>query len=89
MKDSLRQHIDSIPRVESHYTRAQTSREYIPGDKSLADLHHDYVKQREDMGQLAANLMMYSRIFISEYISFFTKEGLAKFIRIIQKCTRR
>lgn len=72
IKDSVRQHIDSIPRVESHYTRSHTNRDYIPGDKSLADLHRDYVKLQESKGQASANLMMYSRIFNNEYnISFF------------------
>ncbi|CAH1098831.1 unnamed protein product [Psylliodes chrysocephalus] len=44
IKESVRNHINSIPRMESHYLRVNTSREYIDGDKSLADLHRDYVK---------------------------------------------
>lgn len=72
IKNSIRIHIESIPRIESHYTRANTSREFIPGDKSLADLHRDYVEIQKEKNEPAANLMMYSRIFNNEYnISFF------------------
>ncbi|XP_053966877.1 uncharacterized protein LOC128868612 isoform X1 [Anastrepha ludens] len=59
--------------MESHYLRATTSREYIDGGKSLADLHRDYMKEQAEKKQPAANLMMYSRIFNGEFnISFFS-----------------
>lgn len=39
VKDGIRQNIESIPRIESHYCRNNTSREFIDGGKSIADLH--------------------------------------------------
>ena len=72
IKDSVREHINSIPRTEIHYLRANTSREFIDGGKSLADLHRDYQRVREEKQLPFANLMMYSHIFNGEFnISFF------------------
>lgn len=34
--------INSILRIESHYLRAQTTREFICNDKSVANLYRDY-----------------------------------------------
>jgi len=42
LKNEVRQHIDSIPRIESHYLQAQTTREYIAGGYSLSSLWRDY-----------------------------------------------
>lgn len=42
IKDGVVAHINTIPRIDSHYLRAQTTREFIEGGKSLADLHRDY-----------------------------------------------
>lgn len=42
IKDGIRAHINSIPRINSHYLRAQTSREFIDGGKTLADIYRDY-----------------------------------------------
>ncbi|KAJ8890505.1 hypothetical protein PR048_010014 [Dryococelus australis] len=47
----IRTHINSIPRIESHYLRKQTSREFISGGKTLADLHRDYVKECQEQGR--------------------------------------
>ncbi|CAG9834557.1 unnamed protein product [Diabrotica balteata] len=45
IKNKIRVHIKSIPKIESHYLRAQISREYIDGGKTITDLHRDYVDQ--------------------------------------------
>lgn len=72
VKNGVRAHINSIPRIPSHYCRARTSREYIEGGKSLADIHRDYEQMCKDNNQQAANYMMFSRIFNQEFnISFF------------------
>lgn len=78
IKQSVRNHINSIPRIESHYLRAQTTREYIEGGKSLADLYRDYSSLRIEKQypqEKIANLTMYSRIFNTEFnISFFCSQ---------------
>ncbi|XP_056647399.1 uncharacterized protein LOC130452104, partial [Diorhabda sublineata] len=72
IKESVHQFINSIPRIESHYLRAQTSRELIEGGKSLADLFRDYKAGREQKELPSANSIMFNRIFHSEFnISFF------------------
>lgn len=73
IKQSVRDFINGIPRMESHYLRAQTSREYIEGGRSLADLHRDYKKQQDEKGESHANLVMFSKLFNEEFnISFFS-----------------
>lgn len=64
--------INSIPRIESHYLRAQTTRQYILSDKSLADIHRDYKQLRERDGLPFATSSTFNRIFNTEFnISFF------------------
>ncbi|XP_049886799.1 uncharacterized protein LOC126381347 [Pectinophora gossypiella] len=40
-------HINSIPRIESHYLRMQTSREYIDGSRTIADIYRDFQKKNK------------------------------------------
>lgn len=73
IKDGVIAHINTIPRIDSHYLRAQTTREFIEGGKSLADLHRDYKNECIEKNIPFANLTMYSRIFNNNFnISFFT-----------------
>lgn len=70
--ESVHQHINTVPRIESHYLRANTSREFIDGGLTLAALHRDYECQRRSAGKEAATLYMYSQIFNTQFnISFF------------------
>lgn len=39
----IKKHINSIPRIESHYCRKDSKKEYIEGGKTVAELHRDYV----------------------------------------------
>ena len=73
IKDGVRKHIESIPKIESHYLRAQTTRHYIDGSRSLADIWRDYKTTCIQAGKQFANLCMFSKIFNNEYnISFYT-----------------
>lgn len=73
IEESVRKFIDAIPRIESHYLRAQTSREFIEGSKSLADIYRDYKEDRQNRNLPFAHLTKFSRIFNEEYnISFFS-----------------
>nr|CAI5842357.1 unnamed protein product [Callosobruchus analis] len=73
IKDSIRRHIDSVPRIPSHYSRANTSREFIEGGLTVADLHRAYTKLRQKVQQPAGNYVLYHKIFNEQYnISFFT-----------------
>lgn len=73
IKNEIRDHIKGIPKIESHYLRAQTTREYIDGGKTISDLHRDYVDQCKQDGRNYGNYVMYSRIFNGEFnLGFFT-----------------
>ncbi|KAJ8962148.1 hypothetical protein NQ318_018105 [Aromia moschata] len=71
VKNDIRNHINSIPRINSHYCRKDSSREYIEGGKTVAQLHRDYVEMCKAGNKSYANYLMYNRIFNNEFkISF-------------------
>lgn len=72
IKQSVLDFINTIPRIESHYLRAQTTREFISSDKCLADLYRDYKSTRENNGLPFATVSTFNRIFNTDFnISFF------------------
>ncbi|KAJ8931637.1 hypothetical protein NQ314_015431 [Rhamnusium bicolor] len=72
IKDSVRKHISLIPSVESHYTREHTTRRFIDGSKTTAEIYRDYVNDRNEINRPIANYVMFYRIFTEEFnISFF------------------
>lgn len=69
---SVRDHINSVPRIESHYVRKDTKREFIDGGLSVAELYRNYSTQRSSINKIAASYDKYSRIFNKEFnIGFF------------------
>lgn len=71
--EGVKKFISAIPRVESHYLRAQTSREYIQCDKSLADLYRDYKNKFIEENLPFASASTFNRIFNKDFnISFHT-----------------
>ncbi|CAG4964419.1 unnamed protein product [Parnassius apollo] len=50
IKQSVIDFINSIPKIEFHYLRAQTKRQYISSKKSLADIYRAYKQRREKDG---------------------------------------
>lgn len=72
IKDGIRKHINSIPRIESHYLRQHTTREYIDGGKTIADLFRDYKADCKEQQKPSASLSTYTYLFNHEFnISFF------------------
>lgn len=70
--DDIRKHINSIPRIESHYVRATTSRQYIDGGKTITDLYEDFFKQQTENNKEGGNYMAYYNIFTTEFnLSFY------------------
>lgn len=73
LKDTAREFIRNIPKIESHYVRANTSREYIDGGRNLTDIYKDYVQLCTEKRESYINYVMFHRIFNTEFnISFFT-----------------
>ena len=72
IRKGVKEHIESIPQIESHYTRATSTRTYICGSKTIADIHRDYVQKSKEQEVPYANYTFFYRIFTTEYnISFF------------------
>lgn len=67
IKNSIRKHINTIPRIESHYCRSHSSKEYIEGSKSIADLHRDYLELCKQENAPSGNYLMYFKIFNEEF----------------------
>ncbi|XP_050498317.1 uncharacterized protein LOC126879282 [Diabrotica virgifera virgifera] len=65
--EDIKRHINSIPRVESHYLRASTSREYIDGSKAMAVLYRDFKQQQETDHKEAGTYHTYYHVFNKEF----------------------
>ncbi|CAH2010520.1 unnamed protein product [Acanthoscelides obtectus] len=73
IKEDIRAHINSIPRIPSHYCRSQTKKEYIEGGKTVRDLYRDYKNICQEDNKPYANYLMYYTIFNQQFnIAFFT-----------------
>nr|CAH7766802.1 unnamed protein product [Callosobruchus chinensis] len=67
------EHIDSIPRIESHYVRASTSREYIDGSKTIQDIYRDFERQQIEKNRPAGKYHKFYEIFNTRFnIGFHT-----------------
>lgn len=73
LTNSVFDHINSIPRIESHYVRKETNREFIDGGLTIAEMHRDYCERRSASNQPSATYDYYSRIFNTNFnIGFFS-----------------
>lgn len=71
LKDGAKAHINSIPRIESHYCRARSKREYIEGGLFVAALHRDYVDKCKTEGKQYLSYKLCYNIFVNDFnISF-------------------
>ncbi|CAG4956054.1 unnamed protein product [Parnassius apollo] len=69
---AVKDHIESIPKVESHYLRANTSRQFIDGGLTVAALHRNYSEIQKQQNKPIVNYDVYSRIFNQDFnIGFF------------------
>lgn len=67
IKSGMRNHLSSIPAVDSHYTRANTQRKYIEGGKTVTDLYNDYVNLCKVKNEGHGSLSLYRHLFNYEY----------------------
>lgn len=73
IKSEIREHIQSIPTMDSHYCRSNTNKLYIDGSKTLIDLHRDYVKLCQTEYKRYGNYVLYSHTFNNEFnIAFYS-----------------
>ena len=67
IKDGIRVHINSIPRVESHYCRATTNKEYVAPGFYISLLYEKYVEKCNETGWTPGKIHIYRQIFNSEF----------------------
>ncbi|KAK3769899.1 hypothetical protein RRG08_047051 [Elysia crispata] len=68
VKESIRTHIKSIPRIESHYCRADTNKEYISQyGLNVTSLYRKYVEKCVEDGSVPGKLHLYCEIFNTEF----------------------
>lgn len=68
----IKAHINSIPRIPSHLTRADSEREYIAGGKTIKDLWRDLLNIREKQNKHELPYWLYHNIFTTKFnISFY------------------
>ena len=68
VKERIREHIASIPKVESHYCRKDTNKEYVSQwGLSLNALYRKYQEKCEEEGRTAAKISLYRQIFNNEF----------------------
>lgn len=66
-KDGAREHIRQLPRVESHYCRKSTSREYLESNLTINKLYDMYVDWCTATKRNPVKKHMYGTIFKSEF----------------------
>lgn len=70
--EDIKKHINSIPRIESHYLRANTSREFIDGGKTITDLFRDFEQAQLEKNKNAGNYSYYNYVFNNQFnLGFF------------------
>ena len=72
-KQHVVDHINQFPRVESHYCRASSSRQYLEAGLSLSQMYRLYVNEMAKVGKTSVKEHMYRKIFNENFnLSFFT-----------------
>ena len=69
----VRQHIDSFPRVQSHYCRSSTQKEYLEPGLSVAIMYDMYVEKCNENQKTTVKQSMYRKIFNKEFNILFHK----------------
>lgn len=64
---SIRDHINLFPTLESHYNRKHSSKKYLPADLSLSGMYRLYKEKCRDDHVKAAKECTYRKVFNSEY----------------------
>ena len=63
----IKSHINSFPRVESHYCRKSSTKEYLEANLNLTKLYNEYEKHCESMNFVPATESMYRHIFNTQF----------------------
>lgn len=68
IKESVRAHINLIPKIESHYTRERTKRLYVETENNIEELYRKYKLWAQDQGMdKIASSRTYRKIYLEEF----------------------
>lgn len=66
-KAYIREHINSFPRMPSHYCRSNTKKEYLEAELTLARMYNLYVEKCQEESVVPAKSHLYRKIFNTEF----------------------
>ncbi|KAF2903599.1 hypothetical protein ILUMI_02586, partial [Ignelater luminosus] len=66
-------HINSFPRISSHYCRSTSDREYLESGLNVTKMHDLYVTKMQELGQDTVTQLAYRHIFLNEFNLHFFK----------------
>ncbi|KAF0749901.1 Uncharacterized protein FWK35_00022965 [Aphis craccivora] len=70
--NSIKNHIEKFPIVESHYCRSNTKRQYLDPTLSISKMHELYIQESIEKGNEPVSLTTYRTIFSENYnLDFF------------------
>lgn len=70
--DFVKEHINSFPTVESHYTRKNSEKKYLPSDLNISSMYRLYKEWCESKNINIVSIHQYRKIFCTEFnYSFF------------------
>ena len=67
MKENVRQHIRSFPKIESHYCRSTTRKEYLDANLNIQKMYELYEIKCDKDGNEKVPASMYRSIFVNEF----------------------
>ena len=67
----VREHINSFPRMNAHYTRADSNRQFLGTDLNISRMYHLYKETCGATGVQPVKLGVYRRVFCTEFNLFF------------------
>lgn len=72
VKNRVTDHINRIPKIESHYTRKNSTKHYIEGGRTIADIYNDYARDCKTDNVIFSNFNYFYNIFTNDFnLSFF------------------
>jgi len=70
--EGIREHINSYPRIESHYCRSSTTKEYLEAGLSVSKMYKHYTIECAKKEQIQAKIHTYRRVINNDFnIGFF------------------
>jgi hypothetical protein len=73
LKAKVKQHIESFPTVEGHYTRRESTRKYLGADLNITRMYQLYIEECKSKGVDTVTQAIYRKIFNEEYNLSFHK----------------